>query len=100
MPELFGTQFGRREVRAADSAAAGHVQTVGDLNYYNWIANQPGAPAPHHVLGLALMRKLTAGMNSQQIQQLEGLLNQAGLGMGDKPINLEGLGQALSLIHI
>ena len=94
MPELFGTQFGRREVRAADSAAAGHVQTVGDLNYYNWIANQPGAPAPHHVLGLALMRKLTKGMTPAQVQSTEMLLNQAGLGMGDKGYNLEGLGQA------
>lgn len=94
MPELFGTQFGRREVRAADSAATGHVQTVGDLNYYNWIANQPGSPAPHHVLGLALMRKLTKGMTPAQVQSVEMLLNQAGLGMGDKGYNLEGLGQA------
>ena len=94
MPQAFGTQFGRREVRAADSAAAGHVQTVGDLDYYNWIANLPGSPAPHHVLGLALRRKLTQGMTPSQIQSVEMLLNQAGLGMGDKGYNLEGLGQA------
>lgn len=93
MPQAFGTQFGRREVRAADSAATGHVQTVGDLNFYNWIGGQPGAPAPHHVLGLALMRKLTKGMNAQQINTLERLLNTAGLSMGDHAGNLEGLGQ-------
>lgn len=93
MPQAFGTQFGRREVRAADSAATGHVQTVGDLNFYNWIGGQPGAPAPHHVLGLALMRKLTKGMNPQQIAKVESLLNQAGLSMGDHAGNLEGLGQ-------
>ena len=89
--ENFGTRIGRREIRAADSAATGHVQTVGDSNFYDWMASWPGKPAPHHVNSLAYWRSLTKGRTPEQIAELRQILRMAGLDLGDHEGNLRAV---------
>ena len=103
----------RDETRALDSMQSGHVRTQHDRATYRGIKNPAhgtpqgmeipgtdgspgisGALAPHHILGLATWRSLTEGMSPEQINELQVLLNEAGLGMGDDgDYNITGVPQ-------